>query len=260
MNSVEAKVERAKEHFAQVQYEIDAWVGGDPFSATYEQNEEGSQHCLRAKLIGDRPPVDKWALLFGDGITNLRDALDHLVYQISNTDVEHPSHPKAAFVIVRQQSSFSAEAKGKLANISQATRATIESFQPYNRPHPQVAPSLLWVLSAFAVTNKHKLLLPVFAVASSLGMNFTTKGPSSGHIAQTRGSIDDGSIFFVYQTHKPEPETILTFNKLKIDIALVHESQPSVPDHLSGRSPTRLLVPALIQEVVETIKAVRASL
>jgi hypothetical protein len=193
-------------------------------------------------------------------MTNLRDSLDHLIYQISNEDVANPSHPKAAFVLVREQSSFKAEAKNKLVNISQAARAMVEAFQPYNRPHAVVAPSLLGVLSAFAVTNKHKLLLPVFTVPSSLGLNVVTKGPSKGSIITTRGDIEDGSIYFVYKTETPEPDTTLTFKKLELEIALPHESAASVPALLSGRSPTRYLVPAIIQEVEDAIKAVRASL
>jgi hypothetical protein len=87
-----------------------------------------------------------------------------------------------------------------------------------------------------------------------------TKGPSKGRIAATTGNIGDGSIYFVYETETPEPETTLTFPKLEIEIALPHESMPDVPVALSGRSPTRFLVPAIIQEVEEAIKAVRSSL
>jgi hypothetical protein len=196
----------------------------------------------------------------GDGITNLRDSLDHLIYQISNEDLANLSHPKAAFVLVREQPSFNAEARNKLAGLSQATRAAVEAFQPYNRPHHVVAPSLLGVLSNFAITNKHKLLLPVFTVPSSLRFNVVTKGPSKGRIGATAGSIEDGSIYFVYETDSPAPGTTLTFEKLEIEIALPHETVASVPAHLSGRSPTRFLVPAMIQEVEDAVKAVRASL
>jgi len=259
MSSVEAKILRAKEHFAQVLNEIDQWIGNGAHTAVYERNEDGDQHYLRAKLTGTAPPVERWALLLGDGMTNLRDSLDHLIYQLSNTDPENPTHPKAAFVIVQEPSSFSGEAKRKLANISGTTRAAVEAFQPYNRPHPIVAPSLLGVLSSFAITNKHKLLLPVFAVPSSLRFSVDTKGPSRGRYAIPRGSIEDGSIFFVYETDKPEPGTTITFDKLAIDIGLVHQTVATVPPHLAGKSPTRLIVPALIQEVEEAINSVRAS-
>jgi hypothetical protein len=259
MGSVELKIERAKEHFRQVQDEIDVWLSSECYTAVYERNEDQDQHYLRARLTGEKPPVERWALLIGDGVTNLRDSLDHLIYQLSNQDLATPSHPKAAFVVVRQQSSFNAEAKQKLANVSNATQNTIEAFQPYNRPHPVAAPSLLGVLSVMAVTNKHKLLLPVFTVPSSIRFSVKTAGPSKGKIALARGSIEDGSVYFVYETENPEPETTLIFEKLAIEIALTHETVPSVPALLSGRSPTRLLLPALIQEVEATVMAVRAS-
>ena len=113
MSSVEAKICRAKEHFAQVQNEIDAWLGEGSFTAIYERNEASDQHYLRARLTGNPPPVGKWALILSDGMTNLRDSLDHLIYQISNEDVTNPWHPKAAFVIVREKSSFKGESKNK---------------------------------------------------------------------------------------------------------------------------------------------------
>jgi hypothetical protein len=119
---------------------------------------------------------------------------------------------------------------------------------------------MLGVLSTFAITNKHKLLLPVFTVPSSLRFNVVTKGPSRGRIGSMAGSIEDGSIYFVYETDSLEPGTTLTFEKLEIEIALPHETVASVPAHLSGRSPTRFLVPAMIQEVEDAIKAVRTSL
>ncbi len=260
MNSVRAKVERAREHFSQVQGEIDTWISGNAYTAIYERNEAGDQHYLRAKLNGAPPPIERWALLFGDGMTNLRDSLDHLIYQISNSNIESPSHPKAAFVLVRDPSSFKGEARNKLANVSQTVHDTIESFQPWNRQHPLVTPSLLSVLSSFAITNKHKLLLPVFTMPSSFRFTVATQTPSGGRVATTRNSIEDGSVFFIYETNKPEPGTTLAFEKIVLDIGLPHESPTSVPEILSGRSPARFLLPALLKEVEDVIGAVSPSL
>ena len=174
--------------------------------------------------------------MLGDGMTNLRDSLDHLIYQISNPNLDKPKYRKAAFVIVRERDKFKGEANSKLAGLSRKTRAVVEAFQPYNRPHHLVAPSLLGALGAFANTNKHRLLLPVFTVPRNLRLNFDVKTPSRGRFATMIGNLEDGSRFFVYKTDVPEPGTTLTFPELKTEIALTHESMPDVPDITAGRS------------------------
>ena len=167
---------------------------------------------------------------------------------------------KAAFVIVPDPDKFRGEANNKLAALSRTTRAVVESFQPYNRPHHKVAPSLLGALSVFANTNKHKLILPVFAVPQNLRFTLSTQTPSRGTVTATIGNIEDGSPFFVYKTDVPEPGTTINFAELKTEIALTHKSMPDVPPPSAGGTPTRFLVPAIIQEVDEAIRAVANSL
>ena len=239
VKSVEAKIARAKEHFAQVQHEIDIWLESGSFTVSYEPNEAGDEHYLKANLIGAAPNAARWALMLGDGMTNLRDSLDHLIYQISNPNLVKPQYRKAAFVIVRDSKDFKKEANNKLAGVSKKTRAAVESFQPYNRPHHTVAPSLLGALAHFANTNKHRLLLPVFTVPQNLRFNFDLKTPSRGRVATMVGNMEDGGRFFVYKTDVPEPGTTLTFPELKTEIALPHESSPGVPPIAAGRSATR---------------------
>jgi len=259
MSSVEAKIERAKQHFNQVQGAIDVWKSERHFEGFYERSEDGRTHYLKAKLTGSMPPVEEWALLIGDGITNLRDSLDHLIYQASNPDLNNPAHPKAAFVIARKSTSFRNEAKEKLAGISEATRAVIETLQPHNRPHRFVAPSLLKVINDFAVTNKHMLLLPVFAMPSKFKAAIVTEAPVTGRVTILRANIEDGSVIFAYETERPESGVSFRVEEIDLDIGLVHESPSTVPAHISGRSPTRLLIPALIQEVETVIDAIRRS-
>jgi hypothetical protein len=260
VNSIEAKIAPAKEHFAQVQHEIDTWLDSGSFTVSYERNEACDEHYLKANLIGAAPNAVRWALMLGDGMTNLRDSLDHLIYQISNPNLDKPQYRKAAFVIVREAKDFKKEANNKLAGVSKKTRAVVEAFQPYNRPHQSVAPSLLGVLADFANTNKHKLLLPVFTIPQNLRLNFDVKTPSRGRVATMMGNIEDGSRFFVYKTDVPEPGTTLTFPELKTDIALVHETTPSVPAIAAGRSPMRHIIPAIGKEVEDALHAVTASL
>jgi hypothetical protein len=260
LNSVEAKIARAKEHFAQVQQEIDAWLEEGSFTVVYEQNEAGDEHYLKTRLAGAPPTVERWALILGDGMTNLRDSLDHLIYQISNPNPGKPLFRSAAFVIVRERDKFKGEANNKLAGLTRRTRAVVEAFQPFNRPHHIVAPSLLGALGTFANTNKHRLILPVFTVPQNLRFTLSTKTPSKGRVATMIGNIEDGSRFFVYKTDVPEPGTTINFAELKTEIALTHESLPDVPPLHAGRSPTRHLVLAISQEVEAAIRAVAASL
>ena len=69
--------------------------------------------------------------MLGDGMTNLRDSLDHLIYQISTPNLDKPQYRKAAFVIVRDSKDFKKEANNKLAGVSKKKHALqLSLFNP----------------------------------------------------------------------------------------------------------------------------------
>jgi hypothetical protein len=76
--SWQLKIDRAKEHFAALDTEIRAWVGTNPMAIVKEKDAEGRRHTVLAEIINP-PPLNRWSLIAGDCVHNLRSALDSLV-------------------------------------------------------------------------------------------------------------------------------------------------------------------------------------
>ena len=76
------KIGRAQEHFKIFDSELGEWTNSKPYSILQKSDPEGCRHTLILEL--KRPfPADKWSLIAGDCIHNLRCALDHLVYALA---------------------------------------------------------------------------------------------------------------------------------------------------------------------------------
>jgi len=75
------KIGRAEEHAKAVSDEITSWDEADSYRLALDKDAQG--HCYRIIVQFNIPPAkDRWALVAGDCVHNLRSALDHLVYAI----------------------------------------------------------------------------------------------------------------------------------------------------------------------------------
>lgn len=93
------------------------------------------------------PPPD-WPVLIGEILHNLRSALDHAAYELSERSLQRALSPKeegaSQFPVVREPATFAAEAKRRLPGVDDVNAIdVIERVQPYpDRPYGY-APSLL---------------------------------------------------------------------------------------------------------------------
>src|SRR5208283_1653448 len=82
LTSVNAKISRGINHAQAVESEIRAWMNGSPYRLVHEFNSDSTEHSLVFRVIS-KPELERWALMVGDAIHNLRCCLDHLVYAIA---------------------------------------------------------------------------------------------------------------------------------------------------------------------------------
>ena len=152
------KIGRADEHAKLVCEEIAAWKNREPYTITSHRTPDGHFHHL---LIHFEAAFsrDRWALIIGDCVHNLRSALDHLVYAIAvreaGTDPP-PDERRLQFPICDSPVKFS-EQEWRLQSLSQTVRTVLEAVQPYKRLHPSLPP-LLGLLREFDDRDKHRLL------------------------------------------------------------------------------------------------------
>ncbi len=229
LTGTRAKLAWAHHHFKIVDGEITAWLKGNPHELVFQCNEQCTKYWLRASRVGAVPDFQRWGLIIGDCVTNLRDALDHLIFAIAGlpTSPNRDKRDKAAFIITSDVGEFKKWGRGKLASVPDPIKDSVFSFQPFNRRSNPRMPSLLGILAELANGNKHKVPTVVLTVPSLIDVEFVSQ---SGVRQQStfdiyKGDIQDGTVVCIFEVPKPDPQIKLVSNSsfVRFHVALKHK-------------------------------------
>lgn len=83
-----AKVQRAELHLLSFEAAWQKVIDSDAFTFIHEVNADGVSHRYRAVAVPELD--DRWALVLGDCVHNLRSALDYLVYELVRANGGEP--------------------------------------------------------------------------------------------------------------------------------------------------------------------------
>lgn len=167
------KIHRAREHFAALDREIRAWVGTNPMAILKEKDAEGRRHTVFGEIVNP-PALNRWSLIAGDCVHNLRSALDSLVYAIAvhETGLNPPADERALqFPVASCPNDFKKQ-KNRIRSLSPIVQSEIEKAQPYNVSHPEFPPALE-LLGTLDIIDKHKMLNVVAAVPHRASVEMT---------------------------------------------------------------------------------------
>jgi hypothetical protein len=145
------KIRRADEHLATLDRKIDEFLADDQL-CTILPHSEGLEHWF--EIVEFKQPPTSISLVMGDVLTNLRAALDHIVYSLSDPAKRGD---KSWFPITLGRHDFKSQAGACLRGVSAKPLAFIEAQQPYNRPKgasPGEEP--LAVLNQLVNLDKHR--------------------------------------------------------------------------------------------------------
>jgi hypothetical protein len=256
--SVLAKLGRAHEHAQSIKNEILAWKNSKPYTVTREKNVDSTRYSLVVH-IGIYPPVERWTLMFGDAVHNLRCALDHLVYAIAirqSGQNPPPDEGSLMFPICGTNTSFSDARKRRLSTLSLAVQTAIENCQPYNRRHKDLPP-LLSVLDEIEKADKHRLLRVAVTTTVKGEVNFrgAMHPDTVMNFIENDVELKEGAEIAAYTLSRPEPDMEFgAFNFLFI-VAITHAIGPS------GKNRTDIpsLLTLLDEEVRDVIGIVSAA-
>jgi hypothetical protein len=127
------KFNRAQVHFAGLKNEVTEFFGSHPYTIRRDSSPDLKVHRFYADFIKDVPLLH-WGLILGDGIHNLRCALDQAVYAVAIAESgmdPPPDHKKLQFPITSDSKGWEAE-KGRIASLSKSAQNAIERQQPRN--------------------------------------------------------------------------------------------------------------------------------
>ena len=159
---------RAIALFREFQGRIETWSAGQPFTTDKTLSEDGltASVILRVK---HPPPLDEWALVFGDAVHNLRSALDSLVWELAHFDGHEPRRPRDLyFPIVTEEENWP-RAANMLESCPEAVVERIRLMQPFLIP--DAGPSGLEVLAHLNNQDKHRVPIRASMTVQQLTMD-----------------------------------------------------------------------------------------
>jgi hypothetical protein len=263
LDSVEAKLQRADQHIQSLQDEIAPWMAKASYIISPQVNADSTRYSLVAHLVGDKPPLQRWTLIAGDSLHNLRCALDHLVYAIAvheSGTVPPPDENKLMFPITDTSAKFR-ESSQRIRSLSAPVRQAIEEVQPYNRPHPDLPP-LLGVLRDLENIDKHRLLQMAYAAISEAEIEIAgVQSPAVRH-AETipyAGEIKNGTEVFAIVFDAPNPNMGFIDPKLDLAITLWHGKRDPSDPPWHDRNEVHAVLTLLAKEVRQVVNTVAAA-
>lgn len=162
LRAITVKVERAKEHLATLNVEIDTFASQRPY-AVHVVTYAGTNEIQDFVWVRDTP--GRWSAITGDCVHNLRSALDHIVWALSGGDDTAP--PRSEFPIFLEEDRYlQRSARGEPARGSGLqkiegvrpfeAKTKIRQLQPFRSPKPAEHP--LWILHELDNFDKHRAL------------------------------------------------------------------------------------------------------
>jgi len=222
------KLGRAEEHLNTIKSELLVWMDSKPYSISRKCDPQGSRYSQILE-IAKPAPYDRWSLIAGDCIHNLRSSLDSLVYAVAireSGSSPPPGYDKLQFPITSSAENF-AKQTYRLSSISNGARARIERAQPYNRPHQQLPP-LLSLLSELDNLDKHRLLNVVMANVGEGKFSFALPGGKliPMKIGYHTGAVKSGTEVAYFIMDPPE-QNVNYQHEATVVISMEHPAGPS---------------------------------
>ncbi len=202
-----AKIERAKEHLADLKLEIGGFIAGDPYKFRVHDDPDGTRHLI----LESRKPIPlRWSAIVGDIVHNSRSALDLLVTCSGRLETE--SDKEFPFRIFRKRTDFEKKAFEGFGNHCPRTIRFLKLLKPYERLHDTKRPSAdlghhantIFLLKTLSNRDKHELIIPVGTVA---GRAIVTPKPGFGEpfelLAQSTSLMCEGEIVITISPFDP---------------------------------------------------------
>jgi hypothetical protein len=257
ISGVRAKLARSQIHAQTIKNEIQSWHDRNPYSLTKQANADFTRYSLILR-VNEAPPIERWGLIFGDYLNNLRSALDYLVYAIAayESSPNPPSYEgKLMFPISTDPADFndSISKRKVLGDISASMRTEIERLQPYNRPHPELPP-VLKIFRSLHNADKHRLPIIVFGavVNGQIGMKGEMHTDTEWRVRAEPGEVKDGTEIFSALSNRSEPE--MEFDRMIFDIVIAIRHEKRDPSGPVGSDRTDIV--ALMDEISGEVRRI----
>jgi hypothetical protein len=144
------KIERAKDHLADLQAEVAQFLGSNPYGVVDQYDPEMGQNVVRARVSAQPPP--RVTAIVGDLAHNLRSAWDYLARQLVLANHCTPSSG-TEFPIFWDPEAYKTGFGRKVRGMSKEAVRLIDGMQPHVFPEPTRHP--LYAIHHLDIRDKH---------------------------------------------------------------------------------------------------------
>jgi hypothetical protein len=150
---IQAKLDRAKKHIAELNREIGIFLDGNHYAVSPYFNAD-TRHCEWILDRADEIPI-AFSAIVGECLQNIRSALDYLIWQLVIANNGSPKSGVTGFPIANDFHGYcSANFKRKITGVRPDIVTAIDQLKPYKGGN-----DLLWQLHSLNNMDKHRLLL-----------------------------------------------------------------------------------------------------
>lgn len=154
-----AKIGRARQHSLELQARIVGWSALVDLRPTAEISADRLSWTLRLPAFVP-PPLDEWALILGDGIHNVRSALDVLVWaNVDQSELTDGQKKSISFPIWTDPQDWDKHYSRLLRTVPADVVQRIHQCQPFQRPEAERSGDLLPLLADLDNRDKHRLTI-----------------------------------------------------------------------------------------------------
>ena len=141
-------------------------------SVSLHYDHQSGDHVVRSRETVPEERLNRWGLITGDAVHNLRGVLDHLVWQLAlfKCKGNEPENPEQVqFPLYEHPSDTSPEnfAEGRaLKHVAPDHRVIIERYQPYKETDVSgsFTPRPSFWLKKFSNRDKHRVIVPALPI------------------------------------------------------------------------------------------------
>src|SRR5260370_25794374 len=164
--SVRQKVSWAYKHLQSYDSELIRYFNAEPgkIVADTESDPQGRVRIVFKEVVAVPPEI---ALTIGDGVQNLRSALDYLVCELVRTTNNEPTI-RHMFPICDSEDAFEAQCRGhRLDWVPPEAIAQIKVFQPYHYGDKRASAPIRVLDDLCNINNHQRICFAVLSVSSS---------------------------------------------------------------------------------------------
>jgi hypothetical protein len=178
LDLISVKVERAQEHLVSLSAEVRAYLESKPYLVGIKRHPESRRLVYFVADI--RPTPRRLSALLGDTIHNLRNALDHLAFQLVSVGTSKSPSSHVYFPIADDRAKYIDQRRRQLKGATPAAIAAVDALSPYKGGNDE-----LWLLHKLNNVDKHRVLITAGSTFRSVNIGAHLSREMQKHLSSS---------------------------------------------------------------------------